>query len=229
MKLSIIVPVFNEDKTIIAILKTVNSVDYKIQSEIIIVDDGSTDETNKKLHEAKGIMKNIKIFSYKKNKGKGYATRVGIKKATGDILIVQDADMEYSPSDIPNLLKPILIGETKIVYGSRFLGECKNMIFPNLVANKILTHMTNILFGSKLTDMETGYKIIKREVLDSIILESDGFEMEAEITAKILKNNYKIVELPISYKARTKGEGKKISWIDGIKNLLVLLKIRLDL
>ncbi len=227
MKLSIIIPVFNEENTIIDLLKIVESVDYSIPSEIIIVNDGSTDKTYEQLLKMKPPIKGIKIISYKKNKGKGYAIRQGIKNINGDIMIIQDADFEYDPNQIPTLIKPIIEGQYDVVYGSRFLGSCKNMKFSFLFGNKFLTFITNLLFGSQLTDIETCYKTIHKDVLRELNLESDGFEIEAEITSKILKNSYKIKEIPIRYKARSREAGKKIKISDGLKNLLILLKIKL--
>jgi glycosyltransferase involved in cell wall biosynthesis len=226
MKLSIIIPVFNEEKTIINLLKKVNSVDYGIPTEIIVVNDGSTDRTHENLLKIKKSIKNINIISYKKNKGKGHAIKQGIKNMSGDIMIIQDADFEYDPNQIPTLIKPIMNGQYKIVYGSRFLGSYENMKFTFLFGNKVLTFITNVLFKSSLTDVETCYKVIHKSVLKELNLESDGFEIEAEITAKILKNGYKIKEIPVTYKARTKEAGKKIKVSDGLRNLLVLIKIR---
>jgi glycosyltransferase involved in cell wall biosynthesis len=226
MKLSIIIPVFNEEKTIINLLKKVNSVDYGIPTEIIVVNDGSTDRTHENLLKIKKSIKNINIISYKKNKGKGHAIKQGIKNISGDIMIIQDADFEYDPNQIPTLIKPIMNGQYKIVYGSRFLGSYENMKFTFLFGNKVLTFITNVLFKSSLTDVETCYKVIHKSVLKELNLESDGFEIEAEITAKILKNGYKIKEIPVTYKARTKEAGKKIKVSDGLRNLLVLIKIR---
>jgi len=168
MKLSIIIPVFNEENTISGLLKIVNSVDYGVPTEKIVVNDGSADKTYEQLLKTKKLVKNIKIISYNKNRGKGYAIRKGIKNINGDIIIIQDADLEYDPSQIPILIRPIIKGQNKVVYGSRFLGYCKNMNFPFLFGNKILTHITNLLFGSQLTDMETCYKTIHRDVLRNI-------------------------------------------------------------
>jgi len=227
MKLSIIIPVFNEENTIIDLLKTVNSVDYGVPTEIIVVNDGSTDKTYEQLFKVKKLIKNIKIISYKKNKGKGYAIRQGIKNINGDIMIIQDADLEYYPNQIPILIKPIIKGKYNVVYGSRFLGSCKNMKFTFLFGNKFLTFMTNLLFVSQITDMETCYKVIHKNVLRKLNLESDGFEIEAEITAKVLKNGFEIKEIPVRYKARSKKTGKKIKISDGLKNFFILLKVKL--
>ncbi len=226
MKLSIIIPAYNEEKTIKDIIKIVNRVDYGIPVEIVIVNDGSTDKTHEQLSEIKKLFKDIKIISYEKNKGKGYAIRQGIKNINGDITIIQDADLEYDPNQISALIKPIIKGQYEVVYGSRFMGSCKNMRFSFLFGNKFLTFITNLLFGSNLTDMETCYKVVHKTILKKIGLESNGFEIEAEITAKILKNGYQIKEIPIKYEARSKEAGKKIRPLDGLKNLFVLLKIK---
>jgi len=227
MKLSIIIPVFNEENTIIDLLKTVNTVDYTIPTEIIVVNDGSTDKTYEQLLKIKNLIEGVEIISYEKNKGKGHAIRQGINNINGDIIIIQDADFEYDPKQIPILIEPIIEGKDKVVYGSRFLGSFKNMKFSFLFGNKFLNFITNLLFRSQLTDIETCYKTIHKDVLRKLNLESDGFEIEAEITAKILKNGYRIKEIPIRYKARTKEAGKKIRIFDGFKNLIILLKIKL--
>ena len=228
MKLSIIIPVYNEEKSIKKLLKIVENVKYEIPFQIIIVNDGSTDRTEEEILKMKNRIKNLKLISYPKNKGKGYAVRKGIENSETDIIIIQDADLEYNPREIPNIIKPIIEGECKVVYGSRFLGKFNGMGFLNLFGNKFLTFMTSLLFKSKVTDMETCYKAIHKDIAKKLYLESNGFEIEAEITSKILKGEYKIKELPISYIARSKGEGKKISWMDGIRNLKVLLKVRLN-
>jgi len=227
MKLSILVPVFNEENTIMDLLKKLDRVGYEIPKEIIVVNDGSTDGTYRQLLKTQKIVKDIRIISYKKNKGKGYAIRQAIKNINGNIIIIQDADFEYNPEEISKLIRPIIDGKYKVVYGSRFLGSCKDMKFSFLLGNKVLTFVTNLLFDTKLTDMETCYKTIDRNVLEEFNLESDGFEIEAEITAKILKNGYRIKEIPVAYEARSKEAGKKIKITDGLKNLIILLKIKL--
>ncbi len=227
MKLSIIVPVFNEEDTIMDLLKKLDGVECGIQKEIVVVNDGSTDNTHKQLLKTKKIVKDIRIISYKKNKGKGHAIRQGIENIKGEIMIIQDADFEYDPHQIPTLIKPIIEDQYNVVYGSRFLGSYKNMGLPFLFGNKFLTFITNFLFCSQLTDIETCYKIIHKDVLRKLNLKSDGFEIEAEITAKILKYGYKIKEIPIRYKARSKEAGKKIKIFDGLKNLIILFKVKL--
>lgn len=243
MKLSIIIPVFNEERTIAKILDKVNKVKLPslIKKEIIVVNDGSTDKTNKVLSEFKIIHpsfggKNLKfkILKHDKNRGKGAAIRTGLKYATGDFIIIQDADLEYNPIYYSKLLKPILKDNAVCVYGSRlidyplrFWGERKTVLPTHLIANKFLTALTNILYGSNLTDMETCYKLFKKEVLDEISIKSNRFDFEPEITAKVLKLNIPIIEVPISVKPRTYKEGKKIKWYDGGKAIFALIKYRL--
>jgi len=221
--LSIIIPVYNEHKFIRKVLSIVKSVNIgKVKKEIILVDDGSTDGTREILKKLKGY----KIFYHKKNQGKGAAIRTGLAHATGDIILIQDADLEYDPHDYPKLLAPILAGKAKVVYGSRFMKKHKPKYWFNYVGNIALTTATNALYGSKITDMETCYKVFKREVLQHIRLKARRFDFEPEITAKILKKGYKIYEVPIWYKCRDYTEGKKIKWTDGVKAALYLLKYR---
>ncbi|OGM31294.1 glycosyl transferase [Candidatus Woesebacteria bacterium RIFCSPHIGHO2_01_FULL_44_21] len=227
MKLSVIIPVFNEEKTVAELISKVQKV--KLRKEIIVVNDGSYDNTSSILKK----FKNIKVLNHKGNKGKGAAVRTGIRYATGDILLIQDADLEYNPEDYERLVKPIVERKAKVVYGSRlkkyllvFFGKERTPLPAHLIANKLLTFVTNILYGSSLTDMETCYKVFKSDVLQSIKLVSNGFEIEPEITAKILKRGYKIYEVPIKVKPRGYEEGKKINWVDGIKAIYYLLYFR---
>ena len=225
MKLSVIVPVYNEEKTIREILAKINSVQLSIDKEIIIVDDFSTDSTREILRNIKD--KNIRTFYHEKNSGKGYSIRTGLQHITGDIIIIQDADLEYNPEEYPKLLQPILDGKTDVVYGSRYKGK---VIGPNLLShlygNKILTFITRILYLQNISDMETCYKVFKKEVLKDIKLKAKRFDFEPEITAKIIKKGYKIYEVPITYRSRLFDEGKKITWKDGIKALYYLIKYR---
>ncbi len=237
MKLSIIIPVYNEEKTINELLNKVYRIKLptSLKKEIIVVDDGSTDNTKKVLSGFKIKNSKFKILRHEKNKGKGAAIRTGIEKATGDLIIIQDADLEYDPVDYLRLLKPILEDKVEVVYGTRlanyplkFFGKEKTVLPSHLIANKFLTFLTNLLYGSKLTDMETGYKIFKSTVLRKISIKSNGFDIEPEITAKILKLNIPIIEVPIVTKPRTYQEGKKIGWTDGLVAILTLIKYKFE-
>ena len=224
MRLSVIIPVYNEKKTIKEIIKRVKEV--KISKEIIIVDDGSTDGTKDFLEKLKDY--EIRVFFHKKNYGKSHAVRVGIKEAKGDIVIIQDADLEYNPQDYPNLIEPILNGKTKVVYGTRFPKGRKHPTLLNLfyLANKVLTIMANIFYNANITDEPTCYKVFDAKTLKSINLKSERFEFCPEITAKVKKKGFKIFEVPISYYPRTAKEGKKINWKDGIEAIWTLIKYR---
>jgi len=223
LKLSVIMPVYNERDTIAQILKKVRAVD--LEKEIIVVDDGSTDGTRDilKREEQKG---DLKVFYHSQNMGKGAAIRTGLEHATGDVVIVQDADLEYDPGDYPLLLEPIAEGRSEVVYGSRFWGPHKTMRLSFALGNKLLTLITNILYGAALTDMETCYKAFRTEAIKSIPLRARRFEFEPEVTAKVLKRGYHIHEVPISYAGRGHREGKKITWRDGITALWTLIKYR---
>jgi glycosyltransferase involved in cell wall biosynthesis len=226
VKLSIIMPVYNEKATIREILERVRAVDVGMEKEIIVVDDGSKDGTREILREEES-RGDIKVLYHERNMGKGAAVRTGIASATGDFIIIQDADLEYDPQDYPALLKPLLDGEAEVVYGSRFLGGSgSSMISWHRFGNKFLTAVTNLLYSSSLSDMETCYKAFRASVIKSIPLRSNRFEIEPEITAKILKRGYKILEVPIRYRGREFHEGKKISWKDGFSAIWTLLKYR---
>ncbi len=212
MKLSVIMPVYNESKTIREIINRVRQVD--IEKEIIIVDDCSTDGTREVLKTVDS-QNQIKIIYHEKNMGKGAAIRTGLKEATGDVVVIQDADLEYDPGDYKNLIKPILEGRADVVYGSRFLNLRRITLPLHYIANKILNLLTNLLYGGCLTDMETCYKMFRINAIKGIDIKSDRFNFEPEITAKILKRGYKIYEVPIFYKSRNYSEGKKIGLKDG--------------
>lgn len=227
MKLSIVIPVYNEKKTISEIIKRVLAVKLsKVAREIIIVDDKSTDGTRKILANLKKKQPQIKIFYHQQNQGKGAAVRTGTKHATGDYVLIQDADLEYDPQDIPRLLKPIQDGKAEVVYGSRFTGEHRNMFFWHMMGNKLLTLVTNLLYNTTLSDMEVCYKLFSRASLDGVSLKEDRWGFDPEITAKVLKKGIRIYEIPISYTGREFSEGKKIFWKDGLRILWVLLKYR---
>jgi len=225
MKLSIVMPVFNERNTIKEILRRVRQVDLgDLEREIVIVDDGSSDGTRDilSMEEDSGT----RVIFHQENRGKGAAVRTGFAAASGDLIVIQDADLEYDPEDYPKLIEPVLKGKAQVVYGSRFTGPRKNMLFWHFVGNRFLALMTNILYNTTLSDMETCYKLFTREALQGIELKSDHFEIEPEMTAKILKKKIRIFEVPISYAGREMEEGKKITWRDGIPALWTLIKYR---
>ena len=225
VKLSVIIPVYNERATIREILNRVRAVDVGMEKEIIVVDDGSTDGTRELLREEEARGDILLVF-HERNQGKGAAVRTGIERASGDIILIQDADLEYDPRDYPQLLQPLIEGKASVVYGSRFLGPRKAMLFWHALGNKFLTLVTNILYDSILSDMETGYKAFRAEVIKGIPLRSRRFEFEPEVTAKILKRGHRIYEVPISYTGREYHEGKKITWRDGFIALWTLIKYR---
>ncbi len=233
MKLSIIIPTYNEAATIEDLIKYVQSVKYPVPHEIIIVDDASIDRTYEKevLIRIKNRqeMNNIRLFRNRINRGKGFSIRKGIRRASGDIIIVQDADHEYDPHEIPKLLEPVLQGEQQVVYGSRFLGRPRpeGMAFPNWIANKFLTGLTNVLFGLRLTDMETCYKAFRAEIIKGLDLQANRFTFEPEVTALVARKKIHILELPITYRGRTAKEGKKIKAKDFFFAVLMLFKCRL--
>lgn len=233
MILSIVIPVYNEEKTIKTVLEKIREVKLppNISKEIIVVDDNSSDKTTKILTNWRYTK--IKYIRHDKNLGKGAAVRSGIKEAKGDFIIIQDADLEYNPDYYNKLLKPILRKQAKVVYGTRLIsyplrlwGRDKTILPLHLLANRFLSSLTNLLYGSHLTDMETGFKLFKSNILKDISIKSSKFDFEAEITAKIIKKGFEVIEVPVSVIPRTYNQGKKIGWTDGIIAIWTLLKYR---
>jgi glycosyltransferase involved in cell wall biosynthesis len=222
MKLSVIMPVFNEERTIEKIIDRVKKID--IDKQIIIVDDGSTDGTKEILEKWKG--ENIRIIYHKENKGKGSAIRTAIPYIEGEVVVIQDADLEYDPEDYHRLIEPIVHGKARIVYGSRFLKFNKPIYLHFLLGNKFLTWLINILYHSRITDSYTCYKAFETEILRNLPLRAKRFEFEAEVTVKLLKKGYKVYEVPISYSPRTLKEGKKINWKDALLGIFTIVKYR---
>jgi glycosyltransferase involved in cell wall biosynthesis len=225
MKLTVIIPIYNEVKTIQEILRRVQATG--LVDEILVIDDGSKDGSREVLSKLDG-QGLVKVIYHERNQGKGQAVRTGIKNASGDLVLIQDADLEYDPREYPGLLRPIQEGIADVVYGSRFLGAARRpILFWNMVANKILTLVTNILYNNILTDMETGYKLFRRELVQNIPLHAHGFEFEPEFTAKILKRKLRIFEVPITFNPRDYTEGKKIKAKDAFIAMWTLFKYRL--
>lgn len=224
MNLSVIIPVYNEKNTVREIVRRVQKTG--LVWEILLVDDGSQDGTRDILADLDG-KENVRVILHEKNQGKGAAVRTGLQNARGDVFLIQDADLEYDPRDYPALLKPIEEGIADVVYGSRFLGAPhRAILFWNMVANKLLTLMTNILYNNILTDMETGYKVFKREIVQDMKLRANRFDFEPEFTAKILKRNVRLFEVPITFNPREYSEGKKIGIRDAFEAVWALLKYR---
>ena len=221
--LSVVMPVYNERATIEEIVARVLAVPLRV--ELIVVDDGSKDGTREVL-QALAKDRPIKLVLQPRNAGKGAALRRGFQEVTGDLVVIQDADLEYSPEEFPQLIELICQGRADVVYGSRFLGRHRVFMFTHYAGNRFLTLVTNVLYNTMLTDMETCYKVMRTEVLRSMNLSSDGFGIEPELTAKIFKRHYRVYEVPITYDGRGYEEGKKITWRDGLVALWVLLKYR---
>ena len=222
--LSVIVPVFDERNTVGEIVRRMRAVDLGgLELEIVMVDDASSDGTDKILSPLEDST--VRVVRHAVNQGKGAAIRTGLEFG-GDLLLIQDADLEYDPEDWPKLLKPILTGKARVVYGSRFTGERKNMLFLHWVGNRFLSLVTNILYNTTISDMETCYKLFDREVLAGLKIEAHRFEFEPEITAKVLRRGHRVYEVPISYAGREIHEGKKITWRDGFIALWTLVKFR---
>jgi glycosyltransferase involved in cell wall biosynthesis len=225
MKLSVVMPVYNEKATIRQIIEKVRAV--QLDKELIIVDDGSTDGTREILKEIEPTLDGAgRIYYLDRNRGKGFAVRHGIAQATGDVLVVQDADLEYDPEEFHNLLEPYLKGRAAVVYGSRFLGGHRSGYYWTTVGNKLLTWLTNVIYNTNLTDMETCYKLFSMDVLREIRLKCRRFEFEPEVTAKVLKRGIHIYEVPISYVGREYSEGKKITWKDAWEAFKTLVRYR---
>jgi glycosyltransferase involved in cell wall biosynthesis len=222
--MTVIVPVYNERATAAEVLRRIRAVSVPVIVDVVVVDDGSSDGTDKVLAALQDST--VRVITHAVNQGKGAAVRSGLAAAKGDLLIVQDADLEYDPEDWPDLLRPILRGKARVVYGSRFTGGRKNMLPSHWLGNRLLTLTTNLLYHSTLSDMETCYKLFDRRVLEGITIESDRFEFEPEITAKVLRRGERIYEVPISYAGREISEGKKISWRDGFGAMRALFKYR---
>jgi glycosyltransferase involved in cell wall biosynthesis len=222
--LSVIVPVFNERSTVAEVIRRIRAVELPVDVEVIVVDDGSSDGSDKVL-TAMGDS-TVRVITHPQNRGKGAAIRTGLESVRGDLVLIQDADLEYDPADWSKLLEPILRGKSKVVYGSRFTGERKNMMPLHWMGNRFLSLVTNLLYSSTLSDMETCYKLFDRRALEGITIESDKFDFEPEITAKVLRRGYRIYEVPISYAGREVDEGKKITWRDGFGALKALVRFR---
>jgi glycosyltransferase involved in cell wall biosynthesis len=223
--ISIVVPVYNEARTVAAVIQRLIAIDLPAPREILVVNDGSTDGTRDVLDQITQRPE-LRIIHAEKNGGKGSAIRIGFGKATGTIVAIQDADLELDPAQLADLVKPILDGRTRVVYGSRFLAGRPDAPWLSIFANQVLTGATNLLFGGRLTDMETCYKVMASDVAQSLNLESNRFDIEPEITAKLLRAGHSILELPIRFEPRSRAQGKKIGWKDGVRAIQVLLKYR---
>ena len=224
-RVSIIVPVYNEEQTVVALLERLLAIPMPVDREVLVVNDGSTDGTSAGLR-AFGRHPGLQVIHAPINGGKGAAIRLGLARAAGDVIAIQDADLELDPADLPRLLEPILAGEADVVYGSRFLAGRPDAPWKTIAANRALTALTNLLFGSRLTDMETCYKIMRTDIARSLNLQANRFDIEPEITARLLLNGHEIAERPVSFKPRSRSAGKKINWRDGVHAIQVLLRHR---
>ncbi len=224
--LSIIVPVYNESQTVASVIERLLAIDLPVPREIVVVNDGSTDGTREALDGVPPRPGVLRIVHAARNQGKGAAIRLGLAQASGSIIAIQDADLELDPAQLASLVAPIIAGTADVVYGSRFLGAGTRAPFVTVAANRFLTAFTNLLFGAHLTDMETCYKIMKADVARSLRLEANRFDIEPEITAKLLLAGHQIRELPVTFQPRLRSEGKKINWRDGVHAIRVLLRFR---
>jgi glycosyltransferase involved in cell wall biosynthesis len=238
MKLSIVIPAYNEETSLLKVIAAVEAVDLEaalgvpMGKEILVVDDGSSDGTAEILAQESKRGRSFVHLRHERNRGKGAAIRTAFAKVTGDIVIIQDADMEYDPQEFGRLLAPIVSGRADVVYGSRLSGGQPQRVylFWHLLGNRFLSLLMNVLYNSTLTDMETGYKVFRREVVDSFRLRENDFRIEPEMTAQVLRNpQWRVYELPISYYGRTYAEGKKITWRDGVKALGTIIRCRIGL
>ena len=226
-KLSIVIPIYNEAEHLEEILRQIEVVDIGMEKELILVDDCSTDGTREILQRLQNSADNTaKIYYHEINRGKGATVRTGFQHITGDITLIQDADLEYDPQDYPILLEPILAGKADVVYGSRFMEGRQEGLLRSYLANRFLTFLSNLVNGTKLTDMETCYKVIKTDILKEVSLRSDRFGFEPEITAKLAKRKCNIIDVPISYRGRDYHQGKTVSWKDGVAAIIHILRSR---
>ena len=223
--ISIVVPVYNEARTVAEVIQRLVAIDLPAPREILVVNDGSTDGTRDVLDQITERPE-LRIIHAEKNGGKGSAIRIGFAKATGTIVAIQDADLELDPAQLAELTQPILDGRTRVVYGSRFLAGRPEAPWLSIFANQVLTGVTNLLYGSRITDMETCYKVMERDIAQSLHLESNRFDIEPEITSKLLRAGHSIHELPIRFEPRSRAQGKKIGWRDGFRAIQVLFKYR---
>ena len=223
--ISIVVPVYNEARTVASVIDRLIAIDLPAPREILVVNDGSTDGTREVLDQITQRPE-LRIIHAEKNGGKGSAIRIGFAKASGTIVAIQDADLELDPAQLAALVQPILDGRTRVVYGSRFLAGRPDAPWLSIAANQVLTGVTNVLYGGRLTDMETCYKVMAADIATSLNLESNRFDIEPEITAKLLRSGHSILELPIRFEPRSRAQGKKIGWRDGVRAIQVLLKYR---
>jgi glycosyltransferase involved in cell wall biosynthesis len=221
----VIVPVFNEQATVAAVIDRLLTIDFPTELEIIVVNDGSSDGTRQVLDRLEGTAR-LRIVHAERNRGKGHAIRLGLDQARGDVIAVQDADLELDPAQLAMLVEPLIQGEATVVYGSRFLDCRPDAPWLTLVANRVLTSLTNVLYGSSITDMETCYKVVRTSVARGLGLTADRFDIEPEITARLLKSGHRIVERPVTFTPRSRAAGKKIGWRDGVAAIRVLVRHR---